>query len=443
MAKPVSADGLPFNGIRVISITGVWAGTFTSELLADWGCEVIRVESTQRWQIQTRGNLVRPTKEIAMQGTPWFWGYPDWDPGERPWNRFPWFNSHARNKLGMTVDLTKPKGMDILRRLVKQSDLFIENNPPGTMDKLGITYQWLMEARPDIIMIRMPGFGLSGPYKDYRAFGSGLEDTAAFTSLRGYTGLDPMSIATTPVFQCDASVGACGALAAAIALRHRRRTGRGQLIEAAQIEALIPQMGEAVMDYTMNRRVQRSIGNRDIHGAAPSGNYRCRGEDRWVSITVRNDHEWQGFCRALGNPEWTEDEKFATTLSRYKNQDELDEMVEAWTIEHDHYAIMYSLQNEGVAAAPITDAADAYADPHFKNSGVFEELTHPEAGTHTYVGLGWRLARTSNHIRRYACRLGEDNGYVYRELLGLSDEEYAEMEREGHIGTDYAPHVGP
>lgn len=439
MVKPVPSEGLPLAGTRALCITSVWSGPFAVQLLADWGCEAIMVESIQRWQLNTRGLIIRPRKDVPAEcegGPPFFWAYPNKDPGERPWNRFSWFNMHARNKLSMTVDLTKPNGMDILHRLVKISDFFIENSTPHAMDNLGITYNWLKETKPDIIMVRMPAFGLSGPYRDYRAFGDG--HTAGFAWLMGYSDMDKYSVS----YQ-NATAGACAALAAVMALHYRKKTGKGQLIEVAQIETLTSQLGEAIMDYTMNRRVHTSIGNRDIHGAVPCGNYRCKGDDRWVSITVRNDKEWQGFCRALGNPEWTKDEKFSTALSRYKNQDELDKLVELWTIGHDHYAVMYMLQKEGVAAAPVSDAAEDYADPHFKEIGVFEEVTHPEAGTHVYPGIGWTQARTPNRIRRYAPRLGEDNEYVYKELLGVSDEDYAELEKEGHIGMDYAPHVRP
>jgi crotonobetainyl-CoA:carnitine CoA-transferase CaiB-like acyl-CoA transferase len=445
MSKPVPDQGLPLAGIRAVCLTAIWAGPYASMLLADWGCEVIKLESTQRRQLQTRGfNLRFPegSKAKREDGAPWPWGYPDLDPGEKPWNRFSQFNSHNRNKLDMTVDLTQPKGMDILRRLVRISDLFIENNAPSTLDKLGITYEWLKEVRSDIIMIRMPAFGLSGPYKDYRSYGSGPEATIGFTWLRGYTDLDK-SVSTTSVAQCDAAAGVNAAMAAVMALHYRRRTGKGQFIELAQVESVIPQLGEAIMDYTMNGRVQDSLGNRDLHGAAPCGNYRCKGADRWVSITVRNDEEWEGFCRAMDNPAWTKDEKFATTLNRYKNQDELDKLVEGWTALHDPGALMLMLQKEGVAAAPLTTPADSYADPQLKETSVLEKVTHPEAGTHIYPGMGWQQRRTPNSIRRYACRLGEDNEYIYKELLGISDEEYAELEREGHIGMDFAPNVGP
>jgi len=340
----------------------------------------------------------------------------------------------------MTVDLTRPRGKDIVRRLVKLSDLFIENNTPQTMDKLGITYEWLKEAKSDIIMIRMPAFGLSGPYREYRTFGGGIEALCGHTWLRGYPGMDK-SMATTTLGQSDVAAGTAAALAALMALHYRRRTGKGQLIEISQVEVMTYHLGEAIMDYTINQRIQDTIGNRDIHGAAPPGNYLCKGDDRWVSITVCNDSEWQGFCRALGNPEWTKNEKFATMLSRYQNQDELDKLVESWTKEHDGYEVMHMLQKEGVAAAPLTDGADAYADPHLKKIGILQKVTHPEAGTHIYPGLAWTQTRTPNRIRRHAPRLGEDNEYIYKKLLGISDKEYAELEREGHIGMDFAPHV--
>jgi crotonobetainyl-CoA:carnitine CoA-transferase CaiB-like acyl-CoA transferase len=310
------------------------------------------------------------------------------------------------------------------------------------MDNLGITYEWLKETKPDIIMIRMPAFGLTGPYRNYRSFGSGPETTIGFTWLRGYTDLDK-SISTTTVAHCDAVGGANAALAALMALHYRRRTGKGKFIELAQVESFIPELGEAIMDYTMNGRVQDTLGNRDLHGAAPSGNYPCRGEDRWVSITVRSDREWEAFCRVLGNPDWTEHEKFSTPLNRYRNQDELDKLVGTWTLQHDHYEVMFLLQKEGIAAAPVTDAAESYADSHLREIGVIEEVTHPEAGTHLYPGIAWRQSGTPNRIRRYACRLGEDNEYIYKGLLKVSDEEYAELEQEGHIGMDFGPGVGP
>jgi len=194
------------------------------------------------------------------------------------------------------------------------------------------------------------------------------------------------------------------------------------------------------MDYTMNGRVQDTPGNRHPF-MAPHGCYRCRGEDRWVAIAVASDEEWQGLCRAMGNPDWTKNERFADSLSRYRNQDELDRLIEEWTSQHDAYAVMFALQREGVATGAVLDDRDAYNDPHLKDRGFFQELTHPDCGTHLYPGIMWKMSKTPNAIRTPPCCLGEHNEYVYKKLLGVSDEEYAQLDKEGHIGTEPAPGV--
>jgi len=424
---------LPLEGIRVAALTVVWAGPFAEMLLADWGAEVIRVESLKHFPVPTRGMMPRPPAFLTEH---WrgYTAYVGKEPGERPWNRFALFNAHARNKLSMTVDLTQPKGMEIFKRLIEVSDIYLDSNQVQVAEKLGINYDMLRQVKPDIIMITMPGFGTTGPYKYYRAFGAHLEGFFGHTWLRGYPDSDPTT--TTYAFHCDAAAGATAAFAAVMALRYRNRTGKGQWIDLAQAEAAVPHLGEAVMDYTMNRRVQGAMGNRHP-SAAPCGCYRCRGEDRWVTITVTSDEEWQGLCRAMGNPSWTKDERFADGLSRYRNQVELDRLVEEWTIQHDHYAVMHLLQREGVPAGPVIDDRDALNDPHLKDRGFFEELYQEDCGTLTYPGLAWKMSKTPNYLRLPPVRLGEHNEYVYKEVLKVSDEEYAELEREGHIGMDY------
>lgn len=430
---------LPLEGIRIADLTVVWAGPFATQFLADWGAEVIRVESLQHWQQLTRGPIARPPKELMAkeQIVPWVGGYVDRDPGERPWNRHPYFNAHARNKLCMTVDLTKPKGKDIFKRLVEVSDIVFENNSPEVTEKWGFTYEELVKIKPDIIVVNMPCLGLSGPYKYYRMRGFELECLCGHTLLRGYPGLDPTTIAD--VYHCDAASGACAALATVMALRHRRKTGRGQHIEIPQAETLIPQLGQAIMDYTLNRRVQQTMGNRDP--SAIQGCYRCKGEENWVNITISSDEEWQGFCRAMGNPQWTKEERFGDALSRYQNHDELDKLIEEWTRQHDHYAIMFMLQKEGVPAGAVMSSRDCFNDPHLKERGFFEPLTQVDCGTHLYPGLAWKASKTQNRLRLPPVRLGEHNEYVYKQVIGVSDAAYEELEKEGHIGMDYVPEI--
>jgi crotonobetainyl-CoA:carnitine CoA-transferase CaiB-like acyl-CoA transferase len=434
--------GLPLEGIRVVDITVVWSGPYATQILADWGAEVIRVESCQHWMVHTRGTQARPAQETINRETalPWFRGYPEWKAHPRSWNRFPWFNTHARNKLSMTADLTKTEGLEIFKRLIKKTDLLIENNSPGTLEKMGISYEMLKEQKQDIIMIRMPGYGLSGPYVNYKAFGSHMEHTCGHSAIRGYRDLSPTSL--TSAFHCDAVSGGTAAFAAIMALRHRNRTGKGQLIEIPQIESMIPQLGQSIMDYTMNGRVQGTVGNWDPSlSQAPHNCYCCRGEDRWINITVTSEEEWQALGRVMGNPAWTQEERFADSGLRVKNQEDLDQLMEQWTVQHDNIILMNRLQEAGVPAGAVFNAKDAYADPHLRERGFFEPLTQEDSGTHLYHALAWKASKTPNALRLPPCRLGEHNEYIYKKIIGVSDEEYVRLEKEGHIGMDFIPGI--
>jgi crotonobetainyl-CoA:carnitine CoA-transferase CaiB-like acyl-CoA transferase len=435
--EEMKMEKLPLEGIRVVAISVVWAGPFASSLLADWGAEVIRVESLHHFTLMTRGfPMIRPPKELVQARPTWLTAYPDWDPGEKPWNRFPVFQAHARNKLSCTMDLRNPKGMELFKRLVAKSDIVIENNPPETMEKMGITYEALKEVKSDIIMVSMPGYGCTGPYRNYRALGANLDEAAGHTWLRRYRDMDPSS--ASMILFSDASGGAHAAFASLAALRYRNRTGKGQFIDLAQVETIMPYLAEAVMDYTMNGRVQDTLGNRHPF-MAPHGCYRCKGEDRWVVIAVDSQEEWQALCGVMDRPDLETDERFADTLSRHRHQDELDTIIEEWTGRLENVEVMNRLQEVGVASGAVLDDRDAYADPHLKDRGFFQELTHPDAGTHPYPGLMWKASKTPNTIRTPPVCLGEHNEYVYKDILGISDEEYAQLEQEGHVGTEPAP----
>ena len=435
-------EGLYLKGVRVVDITVVWAGPYVAQIFADWGAEVIRVESCQHWMVNTRGQQARPPQAIISPDVvlPWMRGYPGWKAHERSWNRFPWFNVHARNKLSMTVDLTRPEGMDIFRRLIRKTDIFIENNSPDSMDKMGISYDMLKAEKPDIIMIRMPGWGLSGPYRNYRAFGSQMEHTCGHSYIRSYRDMDPTSLTTT--YHCDSAAGATAAFAALMALRRKERTGKGQFIEIPQVETMIPQMGQSMMDYAMNSRVRGTVHNwHPSLAMAPHNCYRCKGDDRWINITVTSEEEWRSLCKVMENPPWTSEERFADALHRIKNQEDLDRLIENWTVLHDNIALMHILQEAGVSAGAVYTAEDAYNDPQLKDRGFFQELTQEDCGTHLYPGLTWKASKTPNQLRTPPCRLGEHNEYVYKKVIGVSDEEYAQLEKDGHIGTDFIPSI--
>ena len=428
---------LPLEGIRILGITEIWVGPYVELLFGDMGAESIRIESTQRFPGSTRGTQAHPSKEMATrQGS--IGGYANDDPGERPWNRNVGFNAIGRNKKGMTVDITTPEGLEIFKRLVKVSDVVLNNNVPGTMEKLGITYEMLKKEKPDVIYARIAGFGGYGPYSGYRMIGATLEGVLGHSLLRGYPDMDP-STGVPSRATADMSGGVQISFGILAALHHRDKTGEGQELDFSMSEILVSYLPQAFMDYTMNGRVQDNLGNRDPV-AAPCGNYRCKGEDRWVSITVFNDEEWAGFSRAVGE-EWVRDERFASQSVRYQHQDELDELINGWTQERDFYEVMEMMQKEGVAAGPVLDARDMFNDPHLQARGFHEEGYQEETGTFKYPGMLFKLSKTPGSIRRGPVRLGEDNEYVYKELIGVSDAEYEELVRTGHIGMDFAPHI--
>jgi crotonobetainyl-CoA:carnitine CoA-transferase CaiB-like acyl-CoA transferase len=428
---------LPLEGIRVLDLGVVLAGPQATLLLADLGAEVIRVESTQYFPPQTRGIFARPSKEAVMASIPTAGGYPMREPGEKPWNRFAWFNTTARNKLGMTVDLRKPRGIEVFKRLAAISDVVVTNQAPGVVDSLGIGYEALAAVNPGIIYVEASSFGSSGPYRDYRALGLQMEAFAGHDLLRHYRDRDVSS--NTWAVTADASGALTITLAAQIALYSRRRSGRGQYIDVSMVENFVGLLGHHVLQYTYNGIVPESLGNRDY--AAIQGCYPCAGDDRWLVLTLPTDAAWKAFCSAAGNPPGCDDQRFQTVHSRYEHHDEADRIISAWTSNTPREEAVERLRSVGLMAGPVLDDADATEDPHLRARGFFVEVDHVDTGRHRYPGFPYQFKETPLSVRHPPVRLGEHNEYVYKTLLGVSDEEYAELEAEGHIGEDYASHI--
>ena len=256
-------------------------------------------------------------------------GYPDGDPGERPWNRAANFNGLNRNKLGLTLDLGDPKGADAFKELVSISDVVVSNYAYGVMtEKFGLDYETLRRVKPDIVMLLMPGFGNTGPYKRYRSMGMTIDALSGHSSQRGYPDLDLSTL--SPVHHPDAVGGATAAFAVCAALHRRNRTGEGQFIDMAQAESFIPHMGEAVLEYGMTGRPRARRGNRHPD-MAPHGVYPCEGEDEWIALAVRTESEWRAACVAMGAPALADDARFDTLDARLANHDELDANIADWT----------------------------------------------------------------------------------------------------------------
>lgn len=425
--------------LRVIDLSQIFAGPYATKLLADMGAEVIRVEYAAR---SARGGALPRIKPGGAFGA----SFPDGDTGERSYNRFAYYNELNRNKYAITIDLSKPLGVDIFKSLVKVSDVVVENFTPRVMKNLGLDYPALRETNPQIIMISLSGFGQDGPYGDYVTYGEGIEAMVGLSELTAYPDGEPLK---PGVAYADATSGLHAAFAILAALRYRRLSGRGQHIDLAMREAVTPLLGEAIMDYTMNQRTAKPVGNR--HSTmAPHGCYRACGDekgaenekgDAWIAIAISSDDEWRSLCHAMGDPPWTREEKFASASGRLANREELDRLIGEWTSAYDHIELMNRLQGSGVKAGAVLNIAELTHDPHLNERGFFQELSHPEAGTHRYPGVSWRMSQTPGRLRLPAPCFGEHNHYVFGELLGMSDDDIWQLADEGVSASEPLPYL--
>ncbi|MDP7415221.1 MAG: CoA transferase [SAR202 cluster bacterium] len=412
---------LPLHGVRVLDFSHVWAGPFCARLLGDFGAEVIKVESVSRTDPERGPARIIPGARMRL--------YPDGDPGERPYNRAGRFNAYNRNKLGLTLDLRSDEGRELIQELVKVSDIVVENFSVGVMNRLGLDYESCRELRPDIICISLPGFGSTGPEKGYAAYGLTQEAMSGLSGVTGYPGEVPID---TGVFYGDPTGGLFGAAAVSTALWHRMQTGEGQRIDLSQREAFATVLPELVFEHTMNDRVMSSVGNRHPR-FAPHGVYPCQGEEAWVAITATTDVQFEALRDVMG---LAVDSRFVAMANRKANEDALDALIRDWTGRHEQYDTMHRLQERGVPAGAVLSNRQIHEDPHFQARGFFEEVTHPDAGTHAQIGMPWKMSETPVHIRLPAPGLGQHNDFVLGEVLGLSADELQSLLECDVIGTE-------
>jgi len=364
--------------IRILDFSWVLAGPYATRILADFGAEVIKVQP------------LLPQGEDEFRR-----GY------ENTWNR---------NKRGITLDLNKPEGIALAKKLVKISDAVVENFSPRVMANWGLDYQSLKKIKPDIIMLSLSTMGGTGPWRDYTGFGPTIQAFSGMTYLTSFPGEPPLGLGTA---YADHIAGLFGCLSLLGALEYRQNTGEGQHIDLSQVEAMASLLGSAILDYQLEGREVAAVGNGSTE-AAPHGVYRCKGDDRWCALAVFTDEEWRGFKRALGSPAWAEEKRFNTLAGRLKNKAGLDRLIEDWTKKHAAEEVMALLQGEGVAAGVVQDARDLAKDPQLKGRGFFIELGRAISDAEPV-----RLSRTPAKYRRAAPTLGQDNDYVYKELLGI------------------------
>jgi crotonobetainyl-CoA:carnitine CoA-transferase CaiB-like acyl-CoA transferase len=395
---------LPLAGIRAVAFTTAFAGPTAARYLADLGAEVIKVESRRRWDNTRHASSAGVASVKEPNGAP----------------TAPGFGYFNRNQLGVAIDLSQDRGRELMLKLLAKTDVVIENFSFQVLQKWGFTYDKLTAIKPDIIVLDMQGFGQSGPNRDYISFGSIIHSYCGLASLWG----------SAHGFFVDYVAAQHAVLAVLGALVHRRRTGRGMHIDLAQLETSGAMLGVPYVDYFVNGVVQRK-GDGRLANDAPAGCYRCKGEDAWCVIEVTGDDDWRRLRTAIGNPEWARDSRFETAAGRLAHRAELDEGLAAWTKHHADREVQQKLQAAGVPAAAVMAGREVFTDPHLKATQFYWSTDHVALGKWQYPRLPIHLSAAPEPPPRPAPMLGEHNGYVFGELLGLSAPEIEALTEQG------------
>lgn len=394
---------LPLAGIRVVDFTHYAAGPLTSKFLSDYGAEVFLVESEV--QIATGGGS-RQT------------GAPGKSPIETAW----FHNKMNPGKLSITVDMTQPQGREVIKRLLCISDVLVANLRPRVLEQWGLTYEVVRELRPEIIYLTMPTMGEGGPRSFYGGLSWGIQAMAGLNLISGYADRPPVS--PTPYSHPDVSCNPLHAIVAILAaLRHRRRTGRGQLIELSQYESAISWTGPHILQYSANGTIMGQTENRHPN-AVPHDVYRCRGADAWCAISIFSDAQWRSLCEALDRPELADDPAYASLSARKAHEGQLRDLIEPWTGERAAEHVMQRLQGAGVPCSVVNDFPGLlHHDLQLQARGHWTEVDHPELETTLVEGWGVSLSRVPPATARRAPLLGEHNDYVFQDVMGMSEDE--------------------
>ena len=396
----------PLKSVRITEFTSAWAGPYTTCILAFLGAEVIKVESRKRVDHSrmlsfSTGRVFSGTDESSV------------------------FNNLNLNKMSVSLNLKEPKAVEIAKELAKISDVVMENMRPGVMPRLGLGYEVLKEVNPELIYISSSACGQTGPEREYVGYAPTFAALGGISHLTGYEDWPPSNF----MGAIDLRSATTSALAILMALCHRQRTGEGQYIDMSSQESIAVLTGDVLLEYIMNQRVAKREGNRD-EIMAPHNCYPCQGEDKWISIAVATDPEWEALCEIMGKPELIGDERFSDPYRRWNNHEALDQIIGDWTKDQDYYEVMKKLQDKGVATAPSLSAEGLFKDPHLKERGVFVEVDHPVMGKDWVIAPPWKLSASPAGIYRHSPLLGESNEHVFHELLGMPLEEVKSLEEE-------------
>ena len=394
---------LPLAGVRVLDIATMAAAPWAASYLAEFGADVIKVEMPVVGDHQRR------------------WGTPKNGEGL-------FWKSMSRNKRSITLNLGKPRGAEVFKRLVKDVDVVIENFRPGTLERWGIGYETLREVNPRLILLRVTGFGQTGPYSPRPGFGTLAESLTGFAHLNGHPG-GPPTLPNMPL--ADGAAGITGAFAVMVALYYRdARGGTGQMIDLSLCEPLLRLLEPTLLDYDQFGIERGRIGNRSDH-VAPRNTYQC-GDGRWISISASAQSIFERLMVTIGRPELREDPRFYVNSARVAHVDELDEIIGAWMRRHSRDEALALLEAGEVAAAPVYDVPDIFADPHFKARESFVTVHDPNLGDMRLVNVVARLSETPGRVEKTGPALGEHNAEVYS-ALGVSDDEMEALRRDGIV----------
>ncbi len=405
---------LPLEGIRVCDLTWVIAGPVATRVLGDFGAEILKIEHEQ---------AVDPVR----MGRPTVGGPPNL-------NNSGFFNYINRNKLSVLLNVRHPMGMDVLKRIIAESDVVIENFSSEVLESWDLGYEQLREIREDIIYCSVSGFGHSGRDHFYTTWGPTAQALAGLTAMSGMPGKPPAGWGYSYM---DHTAGYYAAYAVMMALYHRNKTGEGQHIDISQAEAGMVLTGPAVLDYTVNGRSWRREGMPPGNhawepSAAPHNVYRCEGEDRWIAIAVMSDAEWQALVRAMDEPEWAAESRYDTLEGRLGDERLIDEKIEAWTSENDRYRLMELLQAAGVRASVVQNPEDRVEhDPQSQARGWWGSMEHEQLGVHTHDGVNPRLSKTPGEARIPSPMIGQHTSEVMSRVIGMSEAEIAEHQEIG------------
>ena len=409
--------GLPLEGVRIVEMGQLIAIPHAIKLLADVGAEVVRIESCARLEVYRAMSFYGNSADGEF------------------WNRCANIYEQNRNKLGLTLDLSKPRGIETLKELVSISDVFTENFTPRVMRNFGLEYDDLRRIKPDIIMVSSTGYGHTGPWSGFGAIGFTTEATSGLAHMTGYKDGPPV---LPEIPYTDYTAAEHTAFAIMAALLYRARTGRGQFIDISQSETVSSTIPEALMDYTVNGRTRPRMGNQGP-AMAPHGCYPCRGADNWIAIAVANDAQWRALCEVLGSPPWSGDARFGDADSRWERRDELDDLLSEATREWDQIELMHALQQQGVPAGAVLNNKQLLSDPHLRARKFYETMAHHRSTgipALPYPGRPWKMSETPGGIRHPAPLMGEHNRMVLSEILGMPETELEGLQEEGVIGYE-------